>query len=222
VLFLLPTLISVSHATLAQLFFTLTVFISLVTSRSWIEAKSTMVEKASEAHLWGIAAGATVLVQLILGAFMRHTGSGLAIPDFPLSYGGLWPFADAESIDAWRAYLELPPVESAQIAIHFLHRLWAVVTLCVVLGCGRHMFKRYRFESALTEPSLVLGILIAMQFLLGALTVWTGRNIEVATAHVGVGALTLATSAILSARSFRLLAREEQAHAPALATESAV
>ena len=35
--------------------------------------------------------------QLILGATMRHQHAGLAIPDFPLAYGKLWPAMDAAS-----------------------------------------------------------------------------------------------------------------------------
>ena len=39
-----------------------------------------------------------ILAQLTLGAAMRHQHAGLAIPDFPLAYGKLWPAMDAASV----------------------------------------------------------------------------------------------------------------------------
>ena len=41
-----------------------------------------------------LLATAAIYVQIVLGAVMRHTGAGLAIPDFPAAFGGLWPSAD--------------------------------------------------------------------------------------------------------------------------------
>jgi heme A synthase len=40
-----------------------------------------------------LATATTVLVytQILIGATMRHTGAGLAIPDFPLMFGGIVP-----------------------------------------------------------------------------------------------------------------------------------
>ena len=55
---------------------------------------------------------------------MRHTGAGLAIPDFPLMFGGILP-------DHW----------DGRIAIHFAHRVGALlVTIAIVRPrhtCGR-------------------------------------------------------------------------------------
>ena len=41
---------------------------------------------------------------------MRHTGAGLAIPTFPTAFG------------RW-----IPPLESTPVAIHFAHRVGAVL-----------------------------------------------------------------------------------------------
>ena len=57
-----------------------------------------------------------LFVNLILGAVVRHTGSALAIPDFPLAFGRL-----------------IPPLDESPVVIHFIHRLGAlVVTLCLI------------------------------------------------------------------------------------------
>src|SRR5256885_573343 len=70
-----------------------------------------------------LAAGA-VLLQIFLGAVMRHTAAGLAVPDFPLSFGRLFPTA---------AELARPGV-----AIHLAHRFGAVlVTVLVARAAAR-------------------------------------------------------------------------------------
>ena len=53
---------------------------------------------------------ALIYLQIVVGATMRHTGAGLAIPDFPLVFGQL-----------------IPPHWDAKIAIHFAHRVGALV-----------------------------------------------------------------------------------------------
>ena len=53
---------------------------------------------------------ALIYVQILIGATMRHTDAGLAIPDFPLAFGQL-----------------VPPHWDAKIAIHFAHRVGALI-----------------------------------------------------------------------------------------------
>jgi heme A synthase len=47
-------------------------------------------------------------------------------------------------------------------------------------------------------------VLLLVQLFLGALTVWTGKGVEVATAHVATGALLLGVSVVLSVRAYHL------------------
>ena len=211
VLFLLPTPISVSHATLAQCFFSLTVFLALVTSPSWRTSDQVLAEAAVKTRRLSCASGILVLAQLILGALMRHTGSGLAIPDFPLSYGAIWPPLSESSLPAMnlvRADMDLPPVAIDQIFIHLLHRVGAVAVAFVLITLVIHVFRTYR-ASYLREPALFLLMMMAVQILLGALTVWTTRNIQVATSHVAAGALLLAGNVVLCARVFRYVRKPE-------------
>jgi cytochrome c oxidase assembly protein subunit 15 len=107
-------------------------------------------------------------------------------------------------INAQRLQLDLPPVEFSQIWIHFAHRVGALLVAVVTLLSVRHVFVNFTTERAMREPALVLFVLVVMQVLLGALTVWTGKNIETATAHVATGALLLGTSVVLSLRSYHL------------------
>ena len=208
VIYLLPVWISVSHATLAQSFFSLTVFISAVTSRWWLEARPVEIPRAQTTRLLAILAVVVVFVQLILGALMRHTDSGLAVPDFPLTYGQLWPTLNQESLFSMnqrRAELDLLPVETTQIAIRLLHRLWALVVTVVIFSLARHVFRWYREVSCFRETALFLVLLVVFQVLLGALTVLTGKSPSVTTAHVATGSLILGGGVAFVSYAYRLL-----------------
>src|SRR6266496_5385381 len=89
VLFFLPAPISTAHAGLAEIFFCMTVAIALFTSPRWIDGG----QLVDDAELRTFATTTTVLIycQILVGATMRHTGAGLAIPDFPLMFGGMLP-----------------------------------------------------------------------------------------------------------------------------------
>ncbi len=78
VLLLLPRPVSIAHASIAQLFFCLTVTLAVVTGRSWQHAASRQTE-ASSPSLRRLAAFATAAVyaQLILGAAFRHNAIGI-------------------------------------------------------------------------------------------------------------------------------------------------
>src|SRR5688572_25978876 len=91
--YLLPTWISMTHACLAQTFFCLTIGLAMFTSRGWKRGLPVLKERHENLRLPVLCAITTgaVYVQLILGALMRHTQSGLAIPDFPLALGGIIP-----------------------------------------------------------------------------------------------------------------------------------
>ena len=94
--------IGIFHATLAQLFFVLICAIALFTSRWWQTPARAEARQPLELSTLALlcSAGDTVLIlgQLTLGAAMRHQHAGLAIPDFPLAYGKLWPAMDAASV----------------------------------------------------------------------------------------------------------------------------
>ena len=68
-----------------------------------------------------------ILGQLALGAAMRHQHAGLAIPDFPLAYGKLWPATDAGSVAHYNAQrMEITavnPITAFQIGLQMAHRL---------------------------------------------------------------------------------------------------
>jgi len=207
VLYLLPTWISLLHATVAQSFFALTVFIALATSEGWKQIKPVQLLAASRTRTLAVATTGMILLQLVLGAWMRHSDAGLAIPDFPLSYGSLVPSLDEVALaDVNHARVEsgLAPVTEGQIWIHFAHRVGALLVFSLVLAFVEHILATYKDEKRLREPAIVLATLVIVQALLGALTVWTGKGVQISTAHVATGALLLGLSAFMTARVFRL------------------
>ncbi|MEW6512088.1 MAG: COX15/CtaA family protein [Bacteroidota bacterium] len=219
VLFLLPTPISVAHATLAQSFFSLTIVLALVTSPGWHHNQPVFLPEARRSRRLAIVATATVFLQLILGAWMRHSGAGLAIPDFPLSYGRLIPPGGEEGLSLInqmrREWFDMMPVESGQVLIHFAHRIGALIALTAVLWLGINILRTFPTDRRLREPAIVMMLIVVVQILLGALTVWTGKGVQIATAHVATGALLLGTTVFLAVRTYRLY------RVPAAATELA-
>jgi heme a synthase len=189
VLMRLPLLVSVTHACMAQVFFCLVVTLALVTSEGWSAPAPPPRPPAGWPGLPSLCAATTgfLFLQLFLGALVRHTGSGLAIPDFPLAFGRL-----------------VPPVLEGQILIAYFHRLGAVVAGIYVLWSAGRILSRHRDEPSLVRPALALAGLLLVQLLLGGAVVWSELAVFPATAHVVTGALLLATSLVLTLRACRL------------------
>lgn len=189
VLFFLPVPVSVFHAMLAQTFFCLTIAIALFTSPYWKQSKrhSLSPQKTSLRTLT-IGLLAVAYIQLIIGAIMRHMEAGLAIPDFPLAFGHI-----------------IPPIESAEVLVHFLHRLGAIAVTAVVLWFSIHVFKHYPSQKALVVPAIILLVLLAVQITLGAFVIWSGKGIAITTFHVITGALMLGTAAVSALLAHRLI-----------------
>src|SRR5207253_6446569 len=72
-----------------------------------------------------------ILMQLILGATMRHQHAGLAIPDFPLAYGKVWPPMDPASVTQYNQQRHeitaVNPITAVQIGLQMAHRLMALL-----------------------------------------------------------------------------------------------
>lgn len=207
VLLLLPTPISVMHATLAQSFFAATIVLALVTSPGWRAVRPTELPIARRTKLFSLLAVSAILLQLVLGAWMRHSDAGLAILDFPLNYGHLLPptnAAELNAVNTMRLEHGYPTTSEAQVWIHFAHRCGALLATILVLTLVGHILRNYDRERRLREPAIILGILIVMQVLFGALTVWTGKGVEIATIHTTMGALLLGTATFLSVRVYHM------------------
>lgn len=189
VLMRLPPQVSVAHACLAQLYFCSVVTLGLVTSRSW-QKNSLAVERANRSQL--LATVSVILTigfffQLLAGAIMRHTGAGLAIPDFPLMFGGLIPSEFNEAI-----------------LIHFIHRMLAYTLTLVSLFLVAAIFRRYPAQLNLIMWGGGLLTLLSVQIMLGANVILMARPVMITSLHLAVGALCFATSLVLCLKLGRL------------------
>ncbi len=170
----LGEMLRIPHGIFAQIYVCLLIAIAVALSRAWIERTAPVSLRLRRI---GVICTGLVLVQLVVAATMRHNGAGLAIPSFPYSTpDGHW----------------LPPQWNFPVAIHFTHRLMALV-LAVALTIFAWSVRRDRAATlAMRAGASALVTLLVLQILLGALVVLFGRQPDATTAHVVVGALTFA------------------------------
>ena len=188
VIYLLPKPISISHAITAHLFFLLVVVISQVTDPGW----KTWNSNARDANpkvvrMWATVSLVLILLELLAGATMRHNSAGLAIPDWPLAYGGL-----------------LPPLSSFPLVVHFVHRILALLVLVAVGGTLWVTLRGHKGVPLLVRPAVAMGVLLIVQGMLGGATILTRLSVLFTTLHLVNGALLLGTTGILIVRAYRL------------------
>ncbi len=204
---LLKDELGIFHAAIAQLFFCLTVAIALFSGRWWQSLRAGLApDRRLSRSLW-LTVG-IILGQLILGATMRHQHAGLAIPDFPLAYGRWWPAMDPQAVSTYNQNrMETggeAPVTPFQVGLQMIHRLVALAIVVLVSSIAWLARSRPGSSGILARGTTVWWVLIVVQAGLGAATIWTGKSADVATAHVTVGALSLATGIWLALTASRL------------------
>jgi heme a synthase len=199
--------IGILHGTLAQVFLVLLASIALWTSRWWREA--VLPGGADYFRLRNIffTISALVLCQLALGATMRHQHAGLAISDFPLAHGRLWPATDPTAIahynQARSEVFALKEITAAQVWLQMAHRFLAVAIICAIAWAARQTVKRLSLHHPLSRLALGWLALVTIQFALGAFTIWTNKSADIATLHVACGAMTLVTGCLLGLMAHR-------------------
>ena len=199
VLLYLPAYISIIHAILAQTFFVLIIYISFSLSKKdalKLDNLSNVSDLKTPAYFVAIS----IYIQLILGAIMRHTESGLAIPDFPLSGGYIIPpFNQSmiETIQSMHFDAGIQFVELYQIIIHYFHRLGAFI---VTLSIGYFSYRVAQLKlsfSIVHKLTLSIILFLLIQIFLGAMTIWTVKNPLITSFHVLNGAIILGISALI-------------------------
>ncbi len=196
VLLRLPDATSIAHAGLAQAFLCIVTLLALATSPRWDEDLTGHRGTGAPGHrsdLPGTRALTLVTLlavyaQILLGALVRHTGSGLIIPTFPLANGRLWPALD-----------------SPFVAYQMAHRVGALLVTIVAIWAAVRLLRRHGAVSRLRRPALALLAVLAWQVFLGALTIWTQRAVIPTTLHVVGGAALLLTAFVLTVRAHRIL-----------------
>ncbi len=227
----LSTKLAIVHGITAQIFLCLTVWIAAATSRWWLGEGASAGSAASAGPpatkekrplAWLTALLVILLVQLSLGAAVRHEEAALAIPDFPSSYGHWLPPMNEKQLGADLKAMPpaptAPPVTLRRVHLNFAHRAWAVVTVIFTLITLALVGKYAQGDGLILRPAWALVLMILVQVLLGASVIWSGREPWVATSHQAMGAVILGTTALLTLRVWVHRPRPAAAAAQPVAT----
>lgn len=165
----------------------------------WLALKSDRIGRYTPSHSlrkvrpFIITALIVLVLQIFLGGWTSANYSALACPDFPTCQNSWWPQADyAEGFRFWRevgvdyegGLLDL----DARVAIHWSHRIWAIVTFVVLSLLAVRLLR----TPVLQRAGLVLFALLLTQVSLGIANIVLYLPLANAVMHNGVAALLLA------------------------------
>jgi heme A synthase len=175
VIWKLPLVVSSGHLATSMAFFSLLLWLC------WRLAPAPDAPRAAPApaHVRALALAAAlgVYLQIVLGAVVRHTGSGLACgSEVILCQGAAWPLGGPAQLVS-------------------LHRFAGVALAILVAAASLAALRSGSLRAR--RAALLAPVLVAAQILLGAWTVWSLIAVPVVTLHLGVGALLLADSLLL-------------------------
>ncbi|MBI4178137.1 heme A synthase [bacterium] len=175
VIYRLPDLVSTAHLAVGTAFFCMLVVLSVRTA-----AAGCAIEIDGRIRAALFSAALVVYLQMILGAFVRHSGSGLACPEVPHCLAADW----------------IPPLLTPG-GIHMLHRFGSILALLatgwVYSLCQNHL-PLWKWSTA------AFGLTIAQMFI-GFFSVWTNLSLWSVMAHLGVAQLILMCLVILLAKT---------------------
>lgn len=185
------------HGMLAQVFFVLVCSLVFITSKWWSRANRNELNAPVASRLRTVftAITALVLLQILFGATMRHLHQGLAVPDLPLAYGEVWPATDEASVATYNAHRTEAagedPITGFHVVVHMLHRYTGVVAWLGIAACVVMAWRLTAKGSFVRKASMLWFAVASVQVTLGILSILSQRKVDVTTAHVAVGAITL-------------------------------
>jgi len=142
---------------------------------------------------------AALAVQIALGGWVSANYAALACPDLPLCRGQAMDFGNAFHVVRELGRTgegELLPL-AALTAIHWTHRVFALVALAAVLTAAVRAWR-------LARPlAILVGALVLAQFALGVANVAAGLPLALAAAHNAGAALVLIALVVLNFFAFR-------------------
>ena len=164
--------------------------------------RRTRPQGESSLRRWAAAAMVMLALQILLGGWTSSNYAAVACPDFPTCQNSFWPNMDfKDAFVLWRGLgidyeggvLDHP----ARVAIHFTHRLGAVLTALVlgfvaVRAWAKGQSREVRMAGGLLAAALVT------QLIVGPVMVIETFPLTLATVHNAMAAaLVLATVALL-------------------------
>ena len=134
-------------------------------------------------RLAGWAAGTALLglAMMTLGAFVRASESGLGCPDWPACHGQL-------------------VAGGHHALIEEAHRWLATILVLAVVGLALMVFRDYRHERRVIRPVAWMLALLALQVILGGVTVLLRNVAWTVVAHYGAAALLVWSITLVAVR----------------------
>ncbi|NDV63338.1 cytochrome oxidase assembly protein [Puniceicoccales bacterium CK1056] len=168
------------HGVTAQVFLCTLTAVAVGSSAWWRRLQLPDGEDARRVWIFfrrmGLGICLLTMVQLVLGAIMRHRGAGLSIPYFPHSSpdGSFLPLS-------WNWATQL----------NFAHRSVAVVIFILLTAWVVALIRSNLVSASIKKFALAAFVLINVQIALGAGIIWTARAPIETTLHVLNGAIFL-------------------------------
>jgi cytochrome c oxidase assembly protein subunit 15 len=151
---------------------------------------------------WAVIGMVVLVAQILLGGWVSTNYAAVACPDFPTCQRSFWPTMDfKDAFLLWRGLgidyeggvLDHP----ARVAIHFTHRIGAIVA-ALVLGFIAWQAMRIGQSRGVRAAGIALAATLVTQLLVGPLMVIKTFPLPLATAHNAMAALlVLAMVALL-------------------------
>jgi cytochrome c oxidase assembly protein subunit 15 len=159
---------------------------------------------------WAAAGLAVLVAQIALGGWVSANYAALACPDFPACHGQWLP--EMDFANAFHVLRELgvtaagaPLTQEALQAIHWSHRLGALVTLLVA---GIIAVRALRTPMMRAQGAVIV-VLLAVQAGLGIANVLARLPLVLAAAHNAFAALLLAALVVLNFTVFSSANRQD-------------
>lgn len=182
VILLLPDAVSTTHLGLAFLFLGLAVVLAARTSPRFAERRPSDGGHRRLLRIRGWTAAGLVFLQSLLGAAVRHADAGMACPDVPTCLG------------EWA-----PPLGNGLVALHFAHRVAAILALAAVLWLAIGALRAHGMPGAVRRAVSGAVALTLAQITLGILSVTTLLAVTPVSLHTLGAALLLAVLVLLAA-----------------------
>jgi heme a synthase len=147
---------------------------------------------------------AVLVLQIFLGGWTSTNYAAVACPDLPTCQRSWWPSMDfRDAFVLWRGlgidYEGGVLANPARVAIHFTHRIGALVTGSVLIGLGVLTLLTAK-NRILARAGLLVVLAVAAQISIGVATVHRGVPLPLATLH-NAGAAFLVISMVTLLRA---------------------
>ena len=134
---------------------------------------------------WPLIATGALYIEMILGAYVRHSGAGLACPDLPFCQGEL-----------------IPPLKGLT-TFHFLHRAGALLVAGLTLVAAARTLGTLKEQPFLKALAPAAAIFVGLQIFLGILAVSSRLAPTVTVLHLANAEALMAIMVFLSAACLR-------------------